>query len=111
MKLESIYGEYIPEYANYFGRELRLKKSMYGMTTYRKLFSDELTNWLMDEAGFKQSQCQMYMYYKYAPDGSKLVVLYYVDDCLYWYTYENLGNCFVDTLRNIFHVNFLGYAY
>ena len=29
--------------------------------------------------------------YKYAPDGSKLVVLSYVDECVYWYTYEELG--------------------
>ena len=53
----------------------------------------------------------MYIYYKYAPDGSKIVVLSYVDDCVYWYTNEYLGKCFVDTLGNIFHVNFLGYAH
>ena len=50
-----------------------------------KLFSDELTEWLF-EAGFIQSQCQMSIYYNYALDGSKIVVLSYVDDCVYWYT-------------------------
>ena len=44
VKLEIIYGEYCPEYANYFGRPLRLKNPMYGMTNSGKLFSDELTN-------------------------------------------------------------------
>ena len=58
---------------------------MYGMTNSGKLFSDELTEWLL-EAGFTQSQCQMYIYYKYALYGSKIVVLSYVDDCVYWYT-------------------------
>ena len=53
----------------------------------------------------------MSIYYKYATDESKSVVLSYVDDCVYWYTNEYLGKCFVDTLGNIFHVNFLGYAY
>ena len=53
----------------------------------------------------------MSIYYKYAPDGSKIVVLSYVDDCFYWYTNEDLGKLFVDTLGNKFHVNFLGYAY
>ena len=53
----------------------------------------------------------MYIYYKYAPDGSKIVVLSYFDDCVYWYTNEDLGKWFVDTLGKIFHVNFLGYAY
>ena len=52
----------------------------------------------------------MSVYYKYAPDSSKLVVLYYIDDCVYWYTYEVLGKWFVDTPGSIFHVNLLGYA-
>ena len=60
------------------------------MTNYGKLFADELTEWLIEE-GFMQSQFQMSIYYKYAPDGSKIVVLYYVDDCVYWYTNEYLG--------------------
>ena len=53
----------------------------------------------------------MSIYYKYAPDGSKIVVLSYVDYFFYWYTNEDLGKWFVDTLGNVFHVNFLGYAH
>ena len=56
------------------------------MTNFGKLFADELTNWLIDESDLNQSKCKVSVYYKYAPDGSKLVVLYYVDDCVYWYT-------------------------
>ena len=74
------------------------------------MFVDELTEWLL-EAGFMQSQCQMYIYYNYTPDGSKIVLLSYVDDCVYWYTNEDLGKWFVDTLGKIFHVNSLGYAH
>ena len=48
-------------------------KSMCGMTNYGKLFADELTECLL-EAGFIQSQCHMSIYYKYEPDGSKIVV-------------------------------------
>ena len=40
----------------------------------------------------------MYIYYKYAPDGSKIVVLYYVDACVYWSENEDLGKWLVDTL-------------
>ena len=109
-KFDIRYTDYFPEYANYFGRALRLLKSMYGMTNYEKLFADELTEWLL-EAGFIQSKCQMYIYYKYAPDGSKIVVLSYVDNCVYWYTNEDLGKWFVDTLGNRFHVKFLGYPH
>ena len=50
----------------------------------------------------------MSIYYKYAPDGTKIVVLYYVDDCFYCYNSEALRNWFFDNLGERFHVNFLG---
>ena len=80
------------------------------MTNSGKLFADELTEWSIEE-GFIQSQCQMSIYYKYAPGGYKIVFLSYVDDCVYWYTYEDIGKWFGDNLGNIFHVNFLGFAH
>ena len=81
-----------------------LLNSIYGMTNSGKLFAGELTEWLL-EAGFIQYQCQMYIYYKYAPDGSKIVVLSYVYDCVYWYTNEAFGKRSLDTLGKIFHVD------
>ena len=83
---------------------------MYGMTNSEKMFADELTECLIKE-GFVQSQCQMSIYYKYAPDVSKIVVLSYVDDCVYWYTNEDIVKLFVDNLWKIFHVNLLGFAH
>ena len=74
------------------------------------LFADELTEWLIEE-GFILSQCQMSIYYKYTPYGSKIVALSYVGDCVYWYNSEALGKWFMDTLGKRFHVNFLGYAH
>ena len=53
----------------------------------------------------------MPIYYKYAPYGTKFVVFYYVGGCVYWYTSEAFGKCFLDTLGNIFHVKFSGYAH
>ena len=52
----------------------------------------------------------MSIYYKYALDGTKTVVLYYVDYYLYCYTYEAIGKWFVDALGKRFHVKFLVYA-
>ena len=49
----------------------------------------------------------MSIYYKYAPDGTKIVVLSYFGYCVYWYRYDALLTWFVDTLRNIFPVNFM----
>ena len=88
VKLDSRYGEYFPEYSNYYGRPSKLNKSMYKITNSGNLFSDELTNFMIEQSGFKNSKFQMSVYYKYAQDDSKLVVLSYVDDCVYWYTYE-----------------------
>ena len=110
VKLDSRYADFFAEYSGYFGRALRLLKSMYGMKNSGKLFADELTE-LLIESGFIKSQLQMYIYYKYAPDGTKNIVLSYVDDCVYWFTSEYLVKLFVDTLGKISHVNLLGYAH
>ena len=56
------YGEYFPEYDKYSVRPLIFNKSMYIMNKYKNIFADELTKWVIDEAGFNQSQCQMYVY-------------------------------------------------
>ena len=85
LKLDISYAAYFSSNSQYFGRALKLLKYIYGMNNSGKLFADELIGWLIKE-GFVQSQCQMSIYYKYAPDGSKIVVLFYVDDCVYRYT-------------------------
>ena len=44
---------------------------MYGMTNFGSIFSDEITNWMIDDAGFKHSQCQISIYYKCSLDEYK----------------------------------------
>ena len=51
VKFDIRYTVYFPEYEKYFGRALILLNSMYGMTNSRKLFADNLTEYLL-EAGF-----------------------------------------------------------
>ena len=63
---------------------------MYGITNSVKKEYDELTEWLTD-AVFIQSQCRISIYYKYAPYGTKIVVLSYVGYFFYWYTSEFIG--------------------
>ena len=55
VRLDSRYTDYFPEYSCYFGRALRLLKSMFGKTDYVNLFADELTEFLL-EAVFIQSK-------------------------------------------------------
>ena len=49
VKLDMRYADYFPEYSQYFGRALKILKSMYGMTNSGKLFADKLTEWLIEE--------------------------------------------------------------
>ena len=74
VKLEIRYADYFPEYSSYFGRSLSLLKYVYGMNNDGNLFDDNLTEWLL-ESGFIQYQCHMSIYYKYAPYGTKNVIL------------------------------------
>ena len=53
----------------------------------------------------------MSIYYDYALYGTRIVVLFYVDDCVYWYTSEARRKWFVDNLGKRFDVKFLGYAH
>ena len=53
----------------------------------------------------------MSIYYKYAPDGSKIGALSYVDNCLCWYNPGAVGKWFVDTLGHMLHVKFVRYAH
>ena len=43
VKLDIRHTDYFQEYANYFGRDLRLLKSMHGITNSGKLSANELT--------------------------------------------------------------------
>ena len=94
MKLGSIYVDYFSKYSNYFEIFLILLKSMYVMTKSRNLFAYDLTEWILD-AGFIQYKFQISIYYNYAPDGAKIVVLSHIDDCVYWYTSKAIGKLFV----------------
>ena len=69
---------------------INMKKSIYGITSSGELFFGEITNWVINGEGFKHSQCQISIYYKYDPNVSKLVVLSYVYECVYWYIYAEL---------------------
>ena len=67
------------------------------MTNSGNVFSDELTEWLL-ESGSIKSHCQMSIYYKYTPHGTNIIVLYYVDNCVYWCSYESLRKWFVENI-------------
>ena len=73
VKLDSSYACYFIEYSSYFGRAFIFLKYMHGMNNSGNSFVDELIEWLI-EAGLIKYQFHMSIYYKYAPDGTNIVV-------------------------------------
>ena len=110
VKLDIRYADNFLEYSNYFGIALRLLKFMRGMNNSWKLFSDELTDWLL-ESGLININVRCLSIINMHQTQKKIVVLSYVDDCVYWYTSEALEKQFVDTLGKRFHMNFLVHAH
>ena len=53
----------------------------------------------------------MSIYYKYAPDGTKIVILSYFYYCVYWYTSGALVKWFVDAIGKRLNAKLLGYAH
>ena len=49
------YTDYFPEYSKYFGRALRLLKSVFGITNSGNFFADELTEWLLEAGLFNHN--------------------------------------------------------
>ena len=75
----------MPEYGQYFGRPLKLLKSMYGQMLSGKWWFLELEAWLLSkDGGFHQSECDQALFFRTENDGSITKLLTYVDDGLYY---------------------------
>ena len=107
--------EYIricPEFAQYFGKPLRLIKSMYGQIFCARYWFLTCADYLV-EIGFKQSECDNALFIRKEADGSLTKMLIYIDDSLYFNTNNNK-----DILRKLekqleekFKVEFQGNAH
>ena len=105
----------MPEYGHYFGRPLRLLKSMYGQTLSGKWWFLELESWLLSESGgrFVQSECDQALFIRKEPDGSFTKILTYVDDGLYFNSGNNqdILRTFEKEIGKKFKLTFQGHAY
>eukprot|EP00957_Ditylum_brightwellii_P113118 8627277-Ditylum_brightwellii.AAC.1 len=57
IKLPEIYKQYFPTLSTYFGRPLRLRKAIYGLTLSGKLWVSEFLECLLSQ-GFTQSKAE-----------------------------------------------------
>jgi hypothetical protein len=110
IKLPAIYGELFPEFKEYCGVPIRLIKSMYGMSLSGKYWYQELQEWLIAN-GFMQSKVIACLFWKTFPDGSKVYLLDYVDDCLYYGTNDTTLKEFEVKISGRFDLTLMGQAH
>jgi hypothetical protein len=77
------FGIFFPEYSWCTGKPVRLAMSMYGTTLCGKYWYLDLLDFLQ-EMGFKEGECVKCLFLKEFNDGSKIYLLNYVGDMLYY---------------------------
>ena len=110
IKLPAFYGELFPDIKAYCGVPVRLIKSMYGMALSGKYWYQELQEWLL-ENGFIQSKVIACLFWKTFEDGSKVYLLDYVDDCLYYGTSDVSLKKFETEISARFDLTLMGQAH
>jgi hypothetical protein len=108
--IPQIYGILFPEYAEFWGTLVRLLMSMYGTTLCGKYWYLDLLD-VLKEIGFKEGQCVKCFFVKTFLDGSKLYILNYVDDMLYYGEHATKVKEFEDQLGQRFKLELLGQAH
>ncbi len=108
--IPKIYGILFPEYAEYCGQAVKLQMSMYGTTLCGKYWYLDLLDFLK-EIGFKEGDCVKCFFVKEFKDGSKIFLLNYVDDMLYYGTNTSHVEEFEKQLGNRFNLELLGQAH
>jgi transposase InsO family protein len=108
--ISKIYGILFPEYAEYCGQPVKLQMSMYGTTLCGKYWYLDLLDFLK-EIGFKEGDCIKCFFVKEFKDGSKIFLLNYVDDMLYYGTNTSHVEEFEKQLGDRFNLELLGQAH
>eukprot|EP00957_Ditylum_brightwellii_P162811 12398052-Ditylum_brightwellii.AAC.1 len=69
--------------SKYFGRHLRLRKAIYGLTLSGKLWVTEFLEWLLNQ-GFIQSKAETAYFILYKDEKTWLRPIFYIYDMLYF---------------------------
>ena len=83
LQLSKEYVKHFPQYQEYFEDPILLYKSIYGTDFAHKVFSDDLTQWHLEnkEMPFHNSEVDPSLYIHRDGDNILFLIIY-VDDCL-----------------------------
>jgi hypothetical protein len=108
--IPKIFGILFPEYEKFCGKPVRLAMSMYGTTLSGKYWYLKLQEYLL-EIGFKANENMQCLFTQHHNDGSKVYLLNYVDDMLYYGTNNSRIKQFEELLTQRFNVELMGQAH
>ena len=103
------YATLFSEYKEYFGRPIKLEKSMYGQTVSGKNWYEELHEFLISKGFMASPNCPS-MYTRRNEDGSLMKLLNYVDDMLYFCSNDKELEDFESELSQRFRLELKGQA-
>jgi len=108
--IPKIFGILFPEYQWCTGKLVRLAMSMYGTTLCGKYWYMDLMDYLK-KAGFEEVDCFKCLFINEFPGGTKIFLLNYVDDMIYYGTNQDKLQLFEQQLGKRFNLELLGQAH
>ncbi len=110
MQMPSIWEKLCPEFAEWFGVPLRLKKSCYGRSCAGKDWTDTLFDYLTNELSFKpvEGDPALFVFTHPKKPSRQLYVCNYVNDMLYFGTDDSIERWFEQKMKNRFNIDFQG---
>ena len=109
--LPADWARFFPEMATWFGKPLRLKKSLYGAVDASRNWDDELDAWLQHPTqAFSRCPAEGSIYFRFYHDDF-LFLLNAVDDLLYFSNSSALRAKFEQDLTARFDVDLIGQAH
>jgi hypothetical protein len=106
------YVAHFPQYQEYFEEPILLAKSIYGTDFAHKVFSDDLTEWLLDneEMEFLASELDSSLFIHRSGDEFVFLICY-VDDCLYFGSSDQIEAKMGAMIKKKFKLELQGHAH
>ena len=112
LRLPKEYVAHFPQYQEYFEEPILLAKSIYGTDFAHKVFSDDLTEWLLDneEMEFLASELDSSLFIHRSGDEFVFLICY-VDDCLYFGSSDQIEAKMGAMIKKKFKLELQGHAH